>query len=145
MEKKPSLTLIRGLPGSGKSTLGAKLAVASNGVLLEADQYFVNESGEYHWDQNHLFEAHEWCRDKTTHFLRQGTAVFVANTFTTHRELYPYFEIAREFEIVPSVILMQNTWGSIHGIPQEAYLRMKKRFQYDIDFLLKEKNERNID
>lgn len=134
MQKK-KLTLIRGLPGSGKSTLGAALAKAESGILLEADQFFVNSLGEYSWNREHLSEAHHWCQEKTKEFLTQNTPVFVANTFTTARELLPYFMIAQDFDIIPTVILMQNMWGNIHGTPKETLEKMDKRFEYKIDFL----------
>ena len=130
----PTLTLIRGLPGSGKSTL-AKRLLASGTCMdrhFEADMYFTNEIGEYHFDPLLLSDAHEWCQKMTEDALSNGCNVIVSNTFTTRRELQPYLDMAHNFGIEPNIILMQGDYGSIHGVPDHTIRRMRERFQYDI-------------
>jgi hypothetical protein len=56
----------------------------------------------------------------------------VSNTFTTKKELQPYFDIAKEYGIIPTVILCQNSFGSVHNVPEETLKRMADRFEYDI-------------
>jgi predicted kinase len=129
--KQPKLILVRGLPGSGKSTF-AKSLIGFNS--FEADQYFYKD-GVYKFDINYLCEAHERCQVLTDEYLEAGQNVVVSNTFTTKRELVVYFEIAKKHGIIPSVVLMQNTWGSIHGVPAETLQKMKNRFCYDISDL----------
>jgi predicted kinase len=125
------LILIRGLPGSGKSTLAKKLAQVLDAAHFEADQYFVRD-GVYAFDMNNLFEAHEWCRGETDLVLSANLPVIVSNTFTTLRELKPYFNMAKKHGVVPQVIHCQNRYGSIHGVPEETLERMRDRFCYDI-------------
>lgn len=125
------LILVRGLPGSGKSTLAKKLATSMGAHHYEADQYFMID-GVYAFNINYIVEAHEWCQESTRKSLESGIPVVVSNTFTTRRELRPYFYIASEFKIVPQIILCQGEWGSIHGVPEETLERMKNRFQFDI-------------
>ena len=120
------LILIRGLPGSGKSSLARRL-IDGNSEHLEADQYFMNE-GIYEFDANKLRYAHEWCKDKTQYFLRLDKRVIVSNTFSTSKELKPYFLIAKDFGIVPTVLHCQNSFGSIHNVPEETILKMKGRW-----------------
>ena len=48
-----NLYLLRGLPGSGKSTLSTQLG----GSHFETDKYFVGENGEYNFDPSKLKEA----------------------------------------------------------------------------------------
>lgn len=43
------LTIIRGLPGSGKSTLGRKLAAEQNALFIEPDM-LMYQNGEYKYD-----------------------------------------------------------------------------------------------
>lgn len=126
------LILVRGMPGSGKSTLAKQLS----GTHLEADMYFMKD-GEYQFDVNKLRDAHEWCQTETRLHLRQGFDVVVSNTFTTIKELRPYFEIASEFDIVPNVIVAQGEFGSVHAVPEETLARMRARFAYDISELYK--------
>ena len=129
------LTLIRGLPGSGKSTLAKSLP----GIYFEADQFFIDPvTNVYNFNIDQIEDAHDWCQNNTEIFLERGFDVNVSNTFTTIRELRPYFEIAKQFKIVPVVITCQNQFGNIHNAPIETYERMKKRFTWDISSLFEE-------
>lgn len=132
------LTLIRGLPGSGKSTLAKKLASTDDGEHFEADMYFMTNSGEYVFDAQRLHHAHVWCQSETSDCLSFGASVYVSNTFTTIKELRPYFEIALEFGITPTVITMNNQWGNIHGVPEDKLKAMKQRFVHDLSPLFDE-------
>lgn len=79
------LILVRGLPGSGKST---HARVIANEIFrcarIEADMYFVKD-GEYLFDASKLGEAHKWCLDNTRELLSDGVSVVVSNTFTTKK------------------------------------------------------------
>lgn len=136
------LTLIRGLPGSGKSTLAKVLAEKYNGKHFEADMFFVDDAGNYNWTADKIGLAHAWCQGNVKAYLEWNYPVFVSNTFTTEKELRPYFDIALEFGITPVIITMQNDFGNVHAVPQEAIDRMKNRFVYDLTdmFAQHEKN-----
>jgi predicted kinase len=101
----------------------------------EADQYFIDEQGNYNFDASKLYYAHKWCQDKTREGLEHGDTVIVSNTFTTIKELKPYFNLAKEFGIVPVVYLAQNQFPNVHGVPFEKLKQMRDRFQYDISEL----------
>lgn len=87
------LYLVRGLPGSGKSTfVNTLVQLLDDGSLyvdhFEADQYFYNSKGEYEFDATKLGAAHLTCQRKTEEALDSGADyVFVSNTFTTEKEL----------------------------------------------------------
>lgn len=132
------LILVRGLPGSGKST---HARVIANEIFrcarIEADMYFVKD-GEYLFDATKLGEAHAWCLKNTMEIISEGVSVVVSNTFTTIKELKPYFDIAREFKIKPQVILCQGNYKSVHNVPEETIEKMRNRFEYDISELFNE-------
>jgi len=140
------LILVRGIPGSGKSTLARNLCdlvdnTISNTVLsrhFEADMFFLDEAGNYNFDASKLNRAHMWCQNKTREALAQDRTVVVSNTFTTIKELKPYFALAREFFIVPVVYLAQNQFPNVHNVPAEKLEQMRNRFQYDISELFGE-------
>ncbi len=126
------LVLIRGLPGSGKSTI-------ANNLIgwywhVETDQFWM-DGDEYKFDMSRIKEAHQWCQDKTKQMLNMGQSVVVSNTFTTAFELLPYFDIAKEFGIKPQVLLAQGQFGNIHNVPDEVLAKMAARFEYNIDHL----------
>ena len=122
------LILVRGLPGSGKSTI----ATAFNISHYEADMFFINNAGEYIYDASKIASAHSWCQQMVRQDVDYGTDCVVSNTFTTLKELDPYFQIAKENGIVPSVILAQGDFKNVHGVPDEVLAKMKARFVYDI-------------
>jgi hypothetical protein len=100
---------------------------------FEADQYFVGTDGVYNWNPAGLGRAHEWCQLKTAEHLTMGYIVVVSNTFTTRKELRPYFDMVHEIlGEDPNVILMQSNFGNVHGVNDEVLEKMKGRFVYDI-------------
>jgi predicted kinase len=120
------LILLRGLPGSGKSTF-ANLICNQH---VEADMFFIEE-GEYKFNASKLKEAHEWCRDKTEAWMRNGYNVCVSNTFTQEWEMQPYFELAKKYGYNISTLIVENRHGGInqHGVPAEKLEVMKTRFE----------------
>ena len=136
---KPTLTCVRGIPGSTKSTFASHWANFTGSVHLEADMFFVGYDGVYRYDPSGISDAHSWCQDAAYQALHDGKSVIVSNTFTRISELRPYFEIAYVSNIsMPSVMLMQNDFGSIHGVPDDVVEKMKDRFCFDITSLQKE-------
>jgi len=130
---KPKLILVRGLPGSGKSTIARQFEKLGF-VHVEADQHFM-VSGEYKFDASKLHIAHQQCLLNARVCLEGFQSCVVSNTFTTKRELEPYFKLASEFEIVPVVLLAQNDFGNVHDVPKETLAKMRGRFEYDISSL----------
>lgn len=93
-----SLILIRGLSGSGKTTL-ADLIVGHHSDRGEvcADDFFVDDNGDYSFDFEKLKEAHEWCQRECVNMIEEGlTTIVVHNTFTRKWECDPYFKIAEK-------------------------------------------------
>lgn len=114
------LTIIRGLPGSGKTTLAKTFGC----LHLEADMAHVR-GGEYLWVGGRINFAHKWCQKVCCDTLKGGMDVVVSNTFTTHKELTPYLSMPyTELKIIKCV----GEYGSIHAVPQEAIERMKARW-----------------
>lgn len=127
------LYLVRGIPGSGKSSF-VKHQLHALVNHFEADMYFMHD-GVYKFDQSKLGAAHQWCQDETFRSLKQGFDTWVSNTFTTTKELRPYFEIAKRTDSVVVCMTMHGNFKSIHNVPDEAMERMRNRFQYDISEL----------
>lgn len=128
LTKRPTLTLIRGLPGSGKSTI-AKVHFKPEGYIhLEADMYYVDESGIYRFDANQLNQAHDWCQNATEQALRQGSDVVVSNTFVQLWELEPYKVMANRYQASINIIEAKGDYASIHDVPDKTIRAMKRKW-----------------
>jgi predicted kinase len=122
-----TLTIIRGLPGSGKSTLAEKMRGVVN---IEADDYFINQDGEYQFNVEKIGEAHLWCQRTARSELEKGYDVVVSNTFTTLKEMRPYFYMAKEVGAEFTVITCQGHFKDVHGVPEDTLSKMAMRFFY---------------
>lgn len=121
-----TLYIIRGLPGSGKSSLARSLCGQN---FHEADQYFM-DGGVYKFDPTKLKEAHDWCLDQVRKDLEFGLQrVGVSNTFTQAWEMAPYRALAQELGYSVFVVACENNFGNVHGVPEEAIERMAKRWE----------------
>ena len=125
------LTLIRGLPGSGKTTKAKQIAQATGAVHVEADQYFETDTiiKEYRFDPAKLGDAHRWCQWRVRKALGTGKHCVVSNTFTRRWELQPYIDMAREFNVIYEIITATGQWPNVHGVPDKAIARMRARWQ----------------
>jgi predicted kinase len=123
------LILIRGLPGSGKSTLAQQLKDQKGYRHFEADQYFVDSSGRYHFDATKLNLAHAWCQNRTKAELLKGHSVVVSNTFIRLWELNPYLLLAKKLGVDLNIIECHTNYGTIHSISTATLHKMATRWQ----------------
>lgn len=126
------LYIIRGLPGSGKSTEAQRLLNTDpeNFRWFEADMFFVHSiTGEYIFRASLLGEAHKWCLFMTEVALKQGFNTIVSNTFSTRREFRPYDYLAKKLNVPIDIRQMDGNYGSIHEVPEKTIQAMKDRWQ----------------
>lgn len=126
-----TLILVRGLPGSGKTTFANTIGT---GPVLSADDYFMT-NGKYEFNINLLGKAHENCLNRTEKWMQKGTnRIFVANTFTTKREMKPYFEIADKYGYMTFSVIVENRHGnkSVHNVAEETMDKMHERFDIQL-------------
>lgn len=124
-----SITLIRGVAGSGKTTFAKEITSLEderNYRIYSADDYFTR-NGEYKYEPKKIGLAHKCCMARTEVAMKTGiNKIFVANTFTTYRELEPYIKLAIKYGYKYFSIIVENRHGheSIHNVPKDVITKM---------------------
>lgn len=127
-KQKPELVLIRGIQGSGKTTLAKKVSELGY-QHHENDQFFTNEQGEYQFDFSKHQLAKEQTLEKTKRDLEKGLNVVVSNTFNTLNELNVYIDMAKKVGANINVIQAGLNYGNVHNIPTEIVEKARQTYE----------------
>jgi predicted ABC-type ATPase len=126
------LILLRGLPGSGKSTVAELIGAKGAGYAhYEADMYFMKD-GEYKFNPAEIKLAHNWCMIQTEKAMADDTSIIiVSNTFTQEWEMEFYYEKAKYYGYKVTSLIVENRHGgvNVHGVPEEKLVQMTDRFE----------------
>lgn len=123
-----NLYIVRGIPGSGKSTFAKKIA----DVHYEADMYFTDADGNYNFDFTKIKAAHEWCQSMVRMAMEYNTqTIAVSNTSTQAWEMEIYYQLAAEHGYQVTSVVVENRHGgeNQHGVPSDKLQAMKDRFE----------------
>jgi adenylate kinase family enzyme len=130
------LFLVRGLPGSGKTSFAS--AIWNDYAVCEADKFFYDKEGNYNFDPSKLKEAHAWCKNEveTRMIDHQNNKQYypeiaVSNTFTKEWEMEDYFKLAVKYGYKVVSLIIENRHGgqNVHGVPEDKLQIMKNRFE----------------
>lgn len=123
---KKRLFLVRGVPGSGKTTL----ADIIGGYQISADDFMINERGDYSFSTDKLNTCHALCLNavESAMTLKVGK-ICVHNTFTRNWEMEPYKVIAERYGYEVFVVRCENDFGNTHDVPDSKVKSMLDRFE----------------
>jgi predicted kinase len=135
-----TVIILRGAPGSGKSTW-IRNNLPKSAKVCSADQFFIKnvlnpETGEseerYEWDSKHIGAAHGACQAHFVSFIARGEPLIVVdNTNIKPRDYRFYVNLARRegYQVFQQVL--RGTFGNLHGVPSEVV--QKKRRELSVD------------
>ena len=122
------LFIVRGIPGSGKSTFAKTLG----GQHYEADMFFIDEDGNYKFDGTKIKDAHKWCQSFVeTDMVLEYPKIVVSNTFTQEWEMKPYMDLAKEhgYKVFTIVVENRHDGNNVHNVPEDKIEQMANRFE----------------
>lgn len=120
--------IIRGIPGSGKTTFANEVAPEHN---VAADDWF-DTFNDGKFDASMLKDAHHYCGKVFMDFVEsEQSPIAVHNTFTRISEYEWYKDIAEKHGYTVFVITVENHHGNLstHNVPSETIKKMKDRFE----------------
>lgn len=120
------LYIIRGIPGSGKTTMAKKLvADGSVSTFVEADEFMTDDKGNYKFDPSLLQKCHQQCQMWVKYYLDKGMSVAVANTFSRKWEIVPYTRMGYDYEVIEA----KGSFKNSHNVPDSVVRQMKSRWE----------------
>ena len=119
--RENEIVLIRGLPGTGKTTLAKTMVGYAH---FEADM-FLEFDGVYVYDPSKIKAAHDWCVASAKFALEQNKNVVVSNTLVKIWEMKRYIDLGFPFRIIE----LTKRWKNIHGVPEDKIEIMEKNWE----------------
>lgn len=117
---KPTVIVLRGVSGSGKTTFAKLLASQWGYFVASADDYFTDIDGNYNFDASKLGDAHAFCRKNFQIALNNPLCrgIVVANTNTKESEFSFYENAAKEAGAQFFSLIVENRHGNVdvHGV-----------------------------
>ena len=112
---------LRAVSGSGKSLLTNMLCKNIGYVSCSADDFFINENGEYVFDATKIHLAHLDCQKKCVEALKEPTVevVIIDNTNVDDRAIKVYQDLAVKYDATFISLVVENRHGgeNVHSVP----------------------------
>ena len=138
------LFILQGLPGAGKSTLAKELA-GSNGEIFSADDFFIDEKGNYNYKEDSIFLAHFWNNQRIRYAIHRKTPIIVIDntsvSFEDLQRLKPVMLEAKDAGYNIEIKRPTTPWAynvdelakkNTHNVPKERIQERLDNFAFDV-------------
>lgn len=130
--------IMKGISGSGKSTVARNLRDTFSHSYHSADDFF-NKTGEYIFDFTQLKEAHQSCQLGAIEAAeRHQNVIIIDNTNVRNWEMKIYLTLAKEYNYIVAVVEPKTPWAknaeelamkNTHGVNEEIIYKKVKMYQ----------------
>lgn len=148
--EKQMMIIIRGVPGSGKSTAAQTFKAVLEaigkravGIFSTDDFWYSGDPAVYNWDANKLKTAHSWNQNRVKCAVMNGDHVIIDNTNVDGFAMMPYFDIAAAHDLdvmihlvdtpIETCIDRQNDRTEDRRVPEDAIRNMHNRLSASKD------------
>ena len=119
------IVIMRGVPGSGKSTKARSLAPAEN--IFSTDEYWM-VNGEYKFDASRLGEAHRWNESRANDAMNKGVIpIVIDNTNIKIKAFQSYIDMASKHGYDVKIEMPDTPWWI------DIYPKIKSKKFTDVD------------
>lgn len=138
------MVILRGPPGCGKSYLGREIINKTvNGDyqnhIFSADDYFLNERGQYNYVPDRIKNAHEFNQNRVRKKCEEGwSPIVVDNTHIKIWEMFPYCEFSVINGYLIEICEPVTPWSrspaklaskNCHGVPRHVIENMIQNYE----------------
>ncbi len=119
------LTIVRGLPGSGKS----KFANSLKGVVTVDDDSFFETDDGYKFKEEYYKDSFKYIQAMAMYHLFRGKSVVVTSPFIKVKDITPFKGIAKRYNAIFEIVEVKGNYGSTHGVPVAVMQDMRDNWE----------------
>lgn len=128
-----TLWVLRGVHGTGKTTLAEIMVRQLGGVIVDVNQLMVEPDTGFRFDRRNLRELYAACDRKIQEAMALGLPhVYVTNTCPALAQVERYEQMALRYGYSFSCLTMHTMHGNPHGVPVPALQRLSQSFEYPV-------------
>ena len=130
MAESKKLILLRHVSGAGSSTFAQFLrdTLSCKVECFEADQWMINDKGEYDFKRENLGFCHKKCYDNVEQSMIFNVPIIIlSNTSTTEKEIFHYLDLAKTYNYQVVSLVVENRHGGkdLHGVPESTRVKQQ--------------------
>lgn len=144
------MVIMRGLPGSGKSSQAKNIVDMCytnpnyGKFIFSADNFFIDRcTGRYHFNKSKLTNAHQWLQENIKQAVQhEVTPVIIDNTNIELREMETHLKIAVINGYWIEILESTSAWAwevsecakkNVHKVPYDVIMNMIGRYEHHIN------------